>query len=228
MAFQDSFDKTQEEIGGDTDFFKFTKDGSYKFRVMSEPAVKASRFGFGVVYKGATWATKVALDADYKKLQEKAVAEGKDPTKVKQPNISIKWEMWAINRANGKLVILDLTNKLVKKLRNFMDSDEYKFVGFPMPYDITVSVTNAGTIEAEYDLLPARKEVPITPEETEAFEKVTPITQIIERMKAKQREKDGVPAPVETEGETPVIQTAPAEGGVKYPDEEINPEDIPF
>lgn len=235
MAFKDEFDKTQEEMGS-SDFFKFQKDGDYRFRIMGEPVKKVSRFGtgYGICYAGAVYCQKASIDADYEKAKAAAIAEGKDPEKVKRSNLSFKWLMWAINRTTGKLVILELTNTVVKKLRNYMDSDEYGFKAWPMPYDITVSVVNAGTKEAEYDMVAARKDSPITPEETEAFEKLTPIDQIVERMKAKKREVDGVPAPTEEEGATPEIQAGETpvasgeEGGVAYPTEDINPEDIPF
>jgi hypothetical protein len=225
MAFKDEFDNT-ERSSSNNDFFKFEKDGDYKFRIMSEPAKKISRFGFGIAYQGAKWATKEAIDADWEAAKEKARAEGKDPEKVRRNGLRIQWEMWAINRATGKLVLLDLTDKTTQKLRAFMDSDEYKFSEFPMPYDITISVTDAGTIDAEYSMLPARKETEITPEEKEEFEKLTPVSQIIDRMKAKAREKDGVPAPTE-DGEKQEEEIAAGDPGAK-PDNEINPEEIPF
>lgn len=216
MAFKDDFDQAQKEMGSaNGEFFKFKKDGDYKFRIMSEPIKKVSRFPQGICYEGAPYCQKAALEADYKTAQEKAKAEGKDPSKVNMPNLSVKWMVWAYSYETNAYVILDMANSIASELRVYMDSDEYGFKEFPMPYDIKISVKNAGTKEVEYKVIAARKNSDIAPELMEEYEKLTPIQQVKERLQAKQKER--------IEG----TATSPA-APIEYPTDDINAEDIPF
>lgn len=215
MGFADEFDKSQKERATDGGFFKFKKDGDYKFRIMCEPIKKVSRWGYGICYEGAPYCQKDALEADYKAAQEKAKAEGKDPKKVNRPSLSIKWMVWAFDYGSEAFVIFDMPNPVATTMREFMDSEEYGFKEFPMPYDVTVKVKNAGQTSVEYTVLAARANTEIPAERMEEFAKLTPIAQIKERLQAKQKEK------IDGGGSS-------ANGGVDYPEEDINPDDIPF
>lgn len=189
MSFKDEFDQHQKDTATNGDFFKFKKDGDYKFRIMTEPLKKVSRYGFGICYEGAPYCQKDALEADYKKAQEKAKAEGKDVSKVTKPALSVKWMVWAFEYVSGKFVVLDMSNPVANALREMMDSDEYGFKDFPMPYDITIKVKNAGLKSAEYSVLAARKNTDIDPALLEDFAKLTPIEQLKEKLQTKQRER---------------------------------------
>ena len=71
-----------------------------------------------------------------------------------------------------------------------MDSEEYGFEGFPMPYDIIITAdSNVGTTKVKYTLDAVRKETELTEDETASFEKETPIAQILDRLYNKAREK---------------------------------------
>lgn len=215
MGFKDEFDQHKKESSTSGEFFKFKKDGDYKFRLMSEPIKKVSRWGYGICYEGAPYCQKATLDKEWEEAKAKAKAEGKDPNKVNRPSLSVKWMTWALDYGSDGFVILDLNNKVAGSIREMADSDEYKFEGFPMPYDITIRVKNAGTKEAEYTILASRKNTEVPAEKMEEFDKLTPIQQIKERIQAKQKEK------TEGGGKDADLEAA-------YPDEEINPDDIPF
>jgi len=217
MGFRDEFDQHQKENAMNGEFFKFKKDGDYKFRIMCEPVKKVSRFPHGICYEGAPYCTKQALEADYKVAQEKATAAGKDPKKVAMPSLSIKWMVWAYSFDTESFVILDMANAIATALRTYMDSDEYGFKEFPMPYNITVTAKNAGTKEeVEYTVMAARQNTELDPNLLEDYAKLTPIQQIKERLQAKQKDR--------MEG---TATTGPA-SPIDYPDEDINAEDIPF
>lgn len=221
MGFQDEFEQHQKSQGGGSDFFKFTL-GDHAMRILTEPVKKVSRFGHGICYPGAAFCDPAVMDKEYEEKVAKAKEEGKDPKKVNRPNLGVKWSVWAVIRATGDLAIVDLTNSVAEKLLTFMASDEYKFSEFPMPYDVTIKVArkkgvkNPGPKDVEYDLLPARSNTPVTEAELADLGKKTPIGQIIERMQVKQKERDA------GGGE------ASESGGIEYPTEDINPDDIPF
>ena len=221
MSFENEVENVQKEVETSGDFYKF-KEGDNWMRLMAEPKIKVSRWGFGICYEGAPYCSKEALEADYKKAQEKAKADGKDPKDVNPPNLSKKWMVWAMIRSeDGKsdyLSIVDLPYGVSKKLKEIKEGKDSSFDAWPMPYDVNITVKGAGKKSVEYDLLVARKDVPVTEDELKDLEKVTPVEQILDKMKSKQKEKiDGG----KSDG-------APEATGVEYPEEEINAGDIPF
>lgn len=215
MTFEEEFDKHQEESSRVSDFYKF-KAGDNKFRIMTEPYKKVSRWGHGICYEGAPYCDPAQMEKEYREKQEQAKKEGKDLKKVTKPSLSTKWVVWAIDRATKDFVILELPTTVAEDLRNYKSSEDYKFEGWPMPYDVTVVATGkVGTVDVKYKLHPARKESPVTEEELNALEKKVPIPQIFERIKAKQKAKvEGVE----------VDESAT----IEYPEESIDPNSIPF
>ncbi len=214
MSFGDSVDEARKDMGSDSDFYKL-QEGDNKLHILTEPQIEVSRFGFGICYEGAPYCQKETLDKDYEDAQAKAKAEGKDPSKVARPRLGKKWWCWAIDRKTNKFVILRLPYKVSKTLLEMMTSDEAGFKGWPMPYGINIKAKHAGTMDAEYEVIGSRQNTDITDEETEELAKQTPIETILDRMKAKQKAK--------TEG-TAVAPGTPTD----YPQEDINPDDIPF
>ena len=60
----------------------------------------------------------------------------------------------------------------IKKMIGALQKDEdYSFDSVPMPYDITINATNAGSKEVTYAVMPSPKRVDLTAEELEALEK---------------------------------------------------------
>jgi hypothetical protein len=228
MSFKDEFDMQQRTSSGG--FFKFKRDGQYKFRIMCEPVKKVSRFGtnYGICYEGAPYCQQVNIDADYKAKIEEAKKAGKsaeDIKKIKPALLNIKWMVWAFVYdkeekekkflETGQFEIFDMSNPVASALRELMDSDEYGFKEFPMPYDITITVKDAGKTTVEYFVTAARKNTEISEDVMTEYSKLTPMVQIKERLENKQKAK--------IEGTD--VQDS---GGVDYPEEEIDPNDIPF
>lgn len=220
MSFREEYDEHQRSSGSG-DFFKFKKDGDYVFRILTEPVKKVSRYGYGICYEGAPYCQKAQIDQDWQALQQKAVAAGKNPKDVKRPGVSVKWMSWAIlrekvnNAVENSYVIFEMPGKIATPIREYMDSEDYGFKEWPMPYDITIKVKDAGQTSVEYTVLPARKNTPLTDEEQEAMAKLMSIQSIKERIQAKQKEK------YESEGSATGTK-------VEYPTDDINPDDIPF
>lgn len=225
MGFQDEMNTAQKSMGGG-DWFKF-REGDNKMRIMSEPTVKVSRFGFGICYAGAPYCQKATLDKELAEAKAKAKAEGKDPNKVSIKRPSQKFSAWAILRGDkdkgqeDSFILVDLPYKVSKTLLELMTSDEAGFKGFPMPYDINIKAKGVGAMSVEYALIASRTNSDVTDAEMEEFNKLTPVVQILDKMKAKQKEK------VEGGG-TGASAGATASDKIEYPSEDIDPNDIPF
>lgn len=122
-------------------------------------------------------------------------------------NISIKGLCWVLQ--DGKVKQAKLPYTVVKAIRELQNDPDYQFEAFPMPRLINVKAKNAGSKEVEYTVIPSPKEVTVAPEVlTELATKPTP-EDVVEKIKNKGKQTDEV-------------------DGVKYPEEEVNPEDIPF
>lgn len=219
MGFKDEVDTAGREMGAGGDWYKF-KEGDNKMRILSEPIIKVSRFGFGICYEGAVYCQKATLDRELEEAKAKAKAEGKDPSKASIKMPSKKWCAWGIVRGKDgedKVCIVELPYGVSKSLLELMNSDEAGFKGFPMPYDINIKAKGAGSMGVEYQLIPSRTNVDLTEAEVEGLSKLKPISQILDRMKDKQRQKvEGGGAP------------AADSDKIEYPSEDINPDDIPF
>lgn len=215
----------ESEAGG---FYKF-REGDNKFQILSEPTIQVSRYGYGICYEGAPYCQKETLEKDYQEAIAKAKAAGKSADEIKKiarPNLTKKWMCWAIERGaeveNPNIVILTLPYGVSKSLNEMKNSEEAGFTGWPMPYSINIKAKNAGKKEVEYELIASRKNTEVTEEELADLAKLSPISQILDRMKAKQQEKMGG---AQGEGTNPNV---PAGAGFDYPKDEINPDDIPF
>jgi hypothetical protein len=216
-----SFEQSVDEARSGGDFFKF-KEGANRLRIMSEPLIKVFRFGYGICYEGAPYCQKATLDKELAEAKALAKSQGKDPSKVAIKMPSKKWECWAIVRGDGKEIkdkfaIVDFPYGVSKDLRELMGSDEGGFKSFPMPYDINIKAKNAGTFDVEYTLIANRSNTDLTEEELAEYAKLTPISEILERMKDKKRK--------EVEGTSGGTEDS---GTVEYPEEDINLDDIPF
>jgi hypothetical protein len=67
---------------------------------------------------------------------------------------------------------------VAKQIAALEKSEDYAFSGVPMPYDITVDATNAGTKEVEYKVIPARNDSDVPSEATAALAKQKPIDDV--------------------------------------------------
>ncbi len=238
MSFEDDFEQHQKETQSVSEFYKFSI-GDHVMRIMSEPIKKASRFGFGVCYPGAPYCDPAVLESEYQKKMEeygeeveaarKKGATERDLKAIKKPsrsNINVKWSVWALIRKTGDFAIVDLPNGVAEALLALKKDKDMgtSFDSFPMPYDVKVVVTrkkvaNPGPKDIEYSLVAGQIRKEVTEVEIAEFEKKAPLSQIMERMQAKAKEK------FEAEGGD---QPEEHHGGIEYPKDDINPDDIPF
>lgn len=110
---------------------------------------------------------------------------------------SFKWLCYVIDRRDGKIKPFFMPHKIYKAIESLQANPDYEFHEVPMPYDLTVTAKNAGTMEVEYGLVPARKESAITATEYQAYAEVTPLEELQQKLKEKAAAtaKSGAPEP---------------------------------
>lgn len=111
---------------------------------------------------------------DYLKLKEGAnrfrlVSECLAHEGEYQGKPNFKWLCLVIDRTDGKVKPFFMPHTIYKQIVALQQSDDYTFVGVPMPYDLTINADGAGTKEVKYTLMPARKESPLTIDENDAI-----------------------------------------------------------
>jgi hypothetical protein len=89
----------------------------------------------------------------------------------------------------GELVLTKLSFKLMDAIVGLMEDQDYAFESFPMPYNINVKTTGAGTTDVNYNIVPSPKLTDVPAEALEALKDQTPLADIIEKMKEKSKKK---------------------------------------
>jgi hypothetical protein len=130
---------------------------------------------------------------------------------------TFKYVCWIYDYAEEKVRLYFMPPSIYKVIEGFQASEDYRFDEVPMPYDLRLNAKNAGTIDVEYQLLPAKDASPVPPEAESQLALKGEITTVLEKLKEKERETSGV-----TEKAFEQAPTTPPT------DEEIKIEDIPF
>lgn len=195
--------------GSDTNFLRFEKSGEYKMRIMTPG------FPLGSYFFGKGMKPRIA----YSDMPNKP----KDPETGENMKPAVKFVCYAIDRDDGKLKIAELPWTVVKAISAYQEDDEHAFDDFPMPYDIKVTFDKEAAPADKYKIMASRHNTEITEEEQAAFDeqmaKMTP-EQYVEKRKDKQRQEDAATASYEQLGNE-------QKNANDYPEEQINPEDIP-
>lgn len=148
-----------------SNFFKFS-EGSNVIRVLTEPELIFEKFKTGICYTGCGYQGAPRFMC-YVEVREK--------------NID--------NQEVYTFKIAKLPYKVGTQIAAYEQDPEYTFDGYPMPYRINVNATNAGTKEVDYSVIPSRNNTDADPAVLQELAKAMPITEIIEKMKQKTKEK---------------------------------------
>lgn len=131
-------------------------------------------------------------------------------------NVSVKGVCWVLQKeqnenAEEEYVIKQakLPYTVIKEIKGISEDPDWDFE-FPFPYPITVTAKGAGTKEVKYSTNASPKKFEIPADVLEELKKKPTPEEIVEKIK-NGKSDDATPA------------KAP-----DYPEDEINPEDIPF
>lgn len=130
--------------------------------------------------------------------------------------------------------IYEMPTTVAKQIQALAKDEDYSFEDFPMPYNIKLTATNAGTKEVSYTITPSPKpsEVPSEIKEILATKKTCEeiVKAKVDRTKKEEKEQGFKIA----DGEFPDVPEKKKRaskdddlGSIDYGDS-INPEDIPF
>lgn len=190
MAKFDELDKVAKEhgVGGGSDYLRIKEEGIYPVRIVSEYEV-IQKFGYS---GGRRWVMNLGKDSG---VYYPGVTDEKDD----DVRNNTEFIMHVIVRGEGddpdeiKLLFANWTT--VSGIRDLAKDPEYAFdeeTGLP-PYDIKIKkeingpATNPSS--HEYSVLPARENTPLTGDEKEDIAQLTPIKEVVEKMKERELEK---------------------------------------
>ena len=157
MSTRDELNKANEEYGGgNSNFFKFEKSGVYKLRLLTKPIALATHF-FG---KGQ--GSHVCYGEDKGCPFHGPNAPKDDKGNEKKP--SVKFITYVVDRSDGnKIKLGELPYSVLSIVADLEENEDWKFDGYPMPYDITVTYDKDNTDPKQiYKTLgsPTRSEIP--------------------------------------------------------------------
>ena len=168
--------------------------------------------------------------------------------KYEHGKVAARYVCFVLDRADGKVKTAFFPYSVIKQVSDLQKNPDYSFDEVPMPYDIRITFKPDEAPANKYKVDVKPKGEDITEEQNadlaEKFQKASP-DQIVEKMKAKQLKADtesgAVLSPQKLAEESSTRQeeyneevkekmkNAPkAEPKVEYPENEIDPADIPF
>src|SRR6185436_8339968 len=99
---------------------------------------------------------------------------------------SFKWLCYVLDRRDGGIKAYFMPHTVYKAIEALQANPDYAFAEVPMPYDLTIRAVKAGTKDVEYSVIPARKELPLTDDEEQAYHKVKHISEVKAALREKQ------------------------------------------
>lgn len=123
-------------------------------------------------------------------------------------NISAKGVCWVYQ--DGAIKLAKMPYTIVKAVRALHEDPEWDFE-LPFLHTLTLNAVGAGTKEVKYTLTPSPRKVELDPEVLKELAKKPSPEEMVEKLSG-----------------TAVSPSKPEESGYEYPEEEIDPADIPF
>lgn len=176
----------------------------FDFNANYQKVEKEFNLGKGEYFKPLEGANKVRLVSN--PLPHDSVYMGKP---------QFKWLCQVLDRKDGKIKPYFMPNTIYRFIADLQLSEDYRFDGLPMPYDITINAKGAGTKEVQYSLIPS-KETPLTTEEQNAITEAPTVKELQQKIR-------------EAEAKKPVEPAEPTEDTTTiHVEDEVNVDDIPF
>lgn len=138
------------------------------------------------------------------------------PAQEGDKNVSIKGVCWVYQE--GLVKQAKLPYVVVKAIRALQQNPDWEFK-IPFAHVLTLKAENAGSKEVKYSLTPSPKEVPIPQNILDELAKKSKPEDIVEKIKS------GRPG---SRNDEDTREAPPPTGGIEYPKDDINPDDIPF
>lgn len=202
------------------------EDGDTKIRILT------AMIPIGDHWTGSKYETCIGKDNNCPNCIEDGKAKAFNdalPKDAKQEDkkrvtLGVKWLVWVLDYKDNKIKLAKLPYKISSQIAAFQEDPEYAFNEAPIPWDLTINTTNAHKNTATYVVKPARVNTPVPEEVLKQLEKKNNLEDIKSRFKAKRARDLGITLP----GNEQDAQAEKDFKGIDYPEEEIDPKDIPF
>lgn len=125
----------------------------FNFQENLEQAEKKYNLGKGEYFKPQEGANRIRLVSVC--LPHESVFKGR---------INFKWLCQVLDRKDGKVKPYFMPHTIYRFITDLQFSEDYRFSGVPMPYDVTINANGAGSKEVKYSLIP-NKPTELTAEE---------------------------------------------------------------
>lgn len=175
----------QEQYGagaGSANYFKF-KEGRNRIRILAEGEMIATHFVGGKGYTCFGIKDGCPYHGDGAPKSEEGI-----PRKP-----SAKLITYVLDKSNGDVAPkqAEIPYSVVKQINTFAEEKDFAFAAFPMPYDITVNYNAKAAPNDMYKVVPSATRDEVPPEVLEELEKMPPVSQTVERKKAKAQKAAG-------------------------------------
>lgn len=252
-SFDEELEKANSEYGGTqiSSFYKVQEGNSNVIRVLTRGSQYAKQFmgmkNYRTLYgKEKGDPLRQPDDADAKKPGRIVVPVNEKGQTSKPSIISV---VYILDRTDNKIKIAELSYSIVKQIAELQKNPDYKFDDLPMPYDLRITYKKEAAPNEKYRVEVKPGSEDLTPEQVKELElKVSERSteSIAEKQKTRQIESDekfGMRISQEelakdaSDYNANMVATMKKQregmnknttSGIEYPDDEINPEDIPF
>ena len=99
-----------------------------------------------------------------------------------------QWLGYVLDRKDSQVKTFFMPHTIHKFIEDLQSNEDWAFDEVPMPYDITIVATGAGTKDVKYSVTPSPKRTKLTPEEMLAFAEKKPIAEVQQAIYDKQNE----------------------------------------
>lgn len=171
-----------------SDWFSF-EEGDNKVRILTPmpPVAEHFKAGYCVGHGNCPECEKTVTDKDGKEKPNKP---------------SVKYLCYVLDYKDNKVKLAKFPYVIFSAIKDMKDSEEYAFDDMPMPYDLIIKATDAGTTKVKYTVMAGRSNSDVSEETLEKLSKMTPPDEIKAKMREKKLRELGVEVdPEEYEGE---------------------------
>lgn len=168
---------------GGTNYYKF-HEGKNKIRILAEGEIIATHFVGG---KGYT-CFGIKDGCPY---HGEGTPKNEDGS-TRKPAAKLITYVLDRNSEDQHPQQAEIPYSVVKQINTFAEEKDFAFSSFPMPYDLTVNYNKKASPNDMYKAVPGATREPVSAEVLDELEKVPPVSQIVERKKARAQKAAGV------------------------------------
>lgn len=173
------------------------------FSTAREAAEKSGALSTGDRFKIAEGPNRVRLLSEFlphtSYFTPKATPGNPNPPSSRR----FQWLGYVLDRKDGNVKTFFMPHTIHKAVEDLENNEDWTFTELPMPYDVTIVATGAGTKDVKYTLTPSPKRVPIAPSEEAAFLAKKPIAEVQQAIYDKMNENPPEQARAYEDGEVP-------------------------